>query len=202
MMGSVVWAASTPGSAAGICGAWRNAGIFQLAFPGVDCTNPATEAILRTVDAEIRNSRPFHDPTLIGSLFLVRFFDLLRSMTDGVARIDNVEFINRLAAVLEPTTTSLHLSNHSVHLLHHGLFTMTKLRLPPERGRQVLKLSRQEFFPVAWGLYSLAAKAGLQDNEVYSAWSRALDRVRRGTLDEAVADTRSHRPRRRRRRRR
>jgi poly(A) polymerase len=186
------------GSAAGICGAWRNAGIFQLAFPGVECMNPATETILRTVDTEIRNGRPFHDSTLIGSLFLVRFFDLLGSMTDGAGRVDNVEFLNRLAAMLEPATTSLHLSNHSVHLIHHGLFTMTKLRLPPERGRQVLKLSRQEFFPVAWGLYSLAASAGLLDTDVYGAWSRALDRVRQGELEDAVSDERSARPRRRR----
>ena len=46
----------------------------------------------------------------------------------------------------------MHLSNHTVHLIHHSLFTLSKLRRPPERGRQVVKLSRQEFFPVAWEL--------------------------------------------------
>jgi len=193
------------GSAAGICGAWRKAGIFQRAFPGLECANPATDAVLRTVDSETIDGRRFYDPTLIGAFFLVRFYDLLRIMTQNEQRLDNVAFLASLAEMLEPAAASLHLSNHSYHLLHHGLFTLAKLRRPPERGRQVLKLTRQEFFPVAWGLCSLAVRAGLCDADVYRTWSRVLDRVRQGQVDQAVAgEDRGgrRRPRRRRGRRR
>jgi poly(A) polymerase len=190
------------GNAAGIYAAWWNAGIFQLAFPGVGCDDPETGAVLRTVDREIGNGRPFHDASLVGALFLVRFSRLLRSMTEGEGRLDNVEFLRSLGALLEPAATSLHLSNHSFHLLHHGLFALTKMQRPPERGRQVLKLARQEFFPVAWGLYSLATAAGICDGEVHRSWAAALDRVRKGRVENGAASEGGRRPRPRRRRRR
>jgi hypothetical protein len=103
----------------------------------------------------------------------------------------------------------MHLTNQTVHLLHQGLFTLTKLRKPPERGRQVLKLARQDYFQVAWELFELAAAAGLADAGAHVGWKRALGRVRQGRpAEEIVGDSspggatrrRRRRPRRRRRR--
>jgi hypothetical protein len=75
----------------------------------------------------------------------------------------------------------------------------------PERGRQVIKLSRQDYFPVAWQLHGLAAAAGLVQPEVHAAWTHALDRVGQGSSDDeviAVGEAPPPSPRRRRRSRR
>jgi len=189
------------GSAAGISAAWRRCGLFDLAFPGLACDSPQTADVLGAVDRGIADGASFADASLMGAFFLSRFNDLLTEMTGENDRINNAEFLVRLQALLDPTAAAMHLSNHTVHLLHQGLFTLTKMRRPPERGRQVLKLARQDYFPVAWDLFGLAATAGLADRESYRAWARALDRVQRGKAVEEIVPGRPSAPRRPRRRR-
>ena len=65
------------------------------------------------------------------------------------------------AAIIAPAAASMHLSNQALHLMHQGLFTLTKMVRPPDRGRQVVKISRQDYFPVAWELHGFAARLGL-----------------------------------------
>jgi hypothetical protein len=152
------------------------------------------------LDSGIADGASFADASLVGAFFLNRFYDLVADMSDDKGRIDNAEFLARLRAILDPTAAAMHLSNHTVHLLHQGLFTLTKMRRPPERGRQVLRLARQDYFPVAWDLYGLSAAAGLAEREVYRVWARALDRVRRGKAVEEIVPGRpgaARRPRRR-----
>jgi len=76
------------------------------------------------------------------------------------------------------------------------------MRRPPDRGRQVLKLARQEYFKVAWELYDFAVALGYISPEAHQAWKRALRKV--GTKDRTDAPRKSvtERPRRRSRRRR
>ena len=81
--------------------------------------------------------------------------------------------------MLEPAATGLRLSNHTFHLLSQGLFTLTKMHRAPERGRQVLKLARQEYFRVALGLFGLAGKAGLVPAEATQGWSAAVARLQK-----------------------
>ena len=114
---------------------------------------------------------------------------MVRELSGDGQRLDNVELLQRLHDLLEPTAAGLRLSNHTAHLLSHGLFTLTKMARAPERGRQVVKLSRQDYFPVAWQLQSLAASAGLVPPEVHGAWGRALDRLRQGSADDEVVVT-------------
>jgi poly(A) polymerase len=193
------------GSAAGISAAWRACGLFDLAFPGLACDSPRTQKVLAAVDQGVTEGTSFADASLVGAFYLARFHDLVAELTGEKDRIDNAEVLIRLRALLDPTAAAMHLSNHTVHLLHQGLFTLTKMRRAPERGRQVLKLARQDYFPVAWDLFGLAATAGLADRESYRAWSRALERVRRGKAVEEIVPGRpgaATRPRRRRPRRR
>jgi poly(A) polymerase len=197
------------GAAAGIVAAWRSVGLFDLAYPNLRCDGPSTARLLEAIDQGIRARVPHADASLVGAFFLARFLEVVREMSSDGQRLDNVELLQRLRDLLEPTAAGLHLSNHTVHLLHHGLFTLTKMVRAPERGRQVVKLSHQDYFPVAWQLHGLAAAAGLVQPEVHTAWARALDRLRQGGSEEeviAVGETppspqRSRRSRRRRRRR-
>ncbi len=192
------------GSAAGIIGAWRREGIFELAFPTLVGVDDQTKRLLETVDRRMAEGDGLRDATLIGVFFLERFYSLLASMTNGQRRLDNAELLTRLRAMLEPSAAAMHLSNHLVHLLHQGLFSLAKMARPPERGRQVLKLIRQEHFSVTWDLYSFAAAAGLSSEDTYLGWARALQRVRAGEPVEPESDERprrrSRRPRRSRRR--
>jgi poly(A) polymerase len=197
------------GSAAGIYDAWRGAGIFELAFPGLACGRAETRTVLERIDRATADGARIADASLIGAFFLARYYDILRPMTSDDRRIDNVELLRRLKGLLEPTAAEMHLTNQTVHLLHQGLFTLTKLGRAPERGRQVLKLARQSYFPVAWELFGFAAAAGLADRGAHDAWKRAVERVRRGAaVDEIVGGSgpsaersrKRRRPRRRRRR--
>ena len=193
------------GAAAGIVAAWCRAGLFDLAYPNLRCDGPDTSRLLAAIDRAIAARVPHADAALVGAFFLARFLDLVREMSADGQRLDNVELLQRLRDLLEPTAAGLHLSNHTVHLLHHGLFTLTKLSRAPDRGRQVVKLSRQDYFPVAWQLHGLAASAGLVPPEVHTAWARALERVGQGRPDEdvvAVGEEPPAGPRRRRRSRR
>ena len=190
------------GSAAGIISAWCAAGLFDLAFPGLGCGGDTTTEVLRAVDQGVAQGAVFADSSLIGAFFVARFHDLVGTMTAGDTKLDNAELLIELKAMIDPTAAAMHLSNHTAHLLHQGLFTLTKLRRPPDRGRQVLKLARQDYFHVAWDLFGLSAQVGLADRESYRSWSRALDRVRRGkAADEIVPGGRGPAPRKRRRRR-
>ena len=94
----------------------------------------------------------------------------------------------------------MHLSNLNIHKMHQGLFVLTKMRRPPERGRQVLKLARQEYFKVAWDLYSFANALGYITPEAYQGWTRALRRVGKKDNPEEILEhpRRRRRPRRRR----
>ncbi len=192
------------GRAAGIVGAWQRQGIFDLAFPTLVGVDRATDRLLETVDRRLAEGDGLGDATLVGVFFLERFYRLLGAMTNGQRRLDNAELLTRLRAMLEPSAAAMRLSNHVVHLLHQGLFSLAKMARPPERGRQVLKLARQEQFNVAWDLYSLAAAAGLGSEDTYRSWAKAVQRVRAGEAVELEGDgrsrRRSRRPRRSRRR--
>jgi len=189
------------GAAAGIFAAWDRAGLFDLAFPDLHCNGSDTARLLQAVDRDVAAGVTYADAGLVGAFFLPRFLEVVREMTTDGQRLDNVGLLQRLRDLLEPTAAGLHLSNHTVHLLHHGLFTLTKMARAPERGRQVVKLSRQDYFPVAWQLQGLAASAGLIQPEVHGAWARALERVRQGTPDDQVLAGAEAAPARRRRRR-
>jgi len=193
------------GHAAPVCRAWRFAGLFDRAYPGLAGRPDEDDTVLDRIDAAIERGAVLDDATLIGAFFLHRFYrefdDLLRD--DG--KLDNVEMLRRIEEVLEPVSTHLRVANHTVHLVGQGLFALTKMHRPPERGRQVLKLARQLYFPVVWDLFRLAAVVGLVSEKSRHEWSRAVSRVTRGD-DRSPGDsgdnkqTRRRRPRRRRRR--
>jgi poly(A) polymerase len=174
------------GAAAGIVAAWSRAGLLELAFPGLVGDGSERARLLAAVDRGVAARAVFADASLIGAFFLPRFLEVVGELSGDGQRLDNVELLHRLRELLEPPAAGLHLSNHTVHLLTHGLFTLTKMARAPERGRQVVKLSRQDYFPVAWQLESLAAAAGLVSPEVHGAWERALERVRQGRSDDEV----------------
>jgi poly(A) polymerase len=194
------------GCAAGIHQAWRRAGVFPLAFPDIPIDTDESVRVLEMLDEEIGSGREFADPSLIGSFFLGRFLAIAEEETSETGRVDNPQVLGRLRESLEPATTSMHLSNQTLHLLHQGLFAMTKMRRPPERGRQVLKLARQDYFQVAWDLYGFAVALGYISPEAHQGWQRALHKVRSKDRKEdgrekarARPRPRGRRPRRRRR---
>jgi len=196
------------GSSAGICSAWLRSGVLQLAFPELDLDVATVARVLPVVDGGIGRATSYPDASLFGALFLTRYYHLLQTITGDGQRLDNTELLGQLRDMLDPAAAAMHLSNHTVHLLHQGLFTLSKMRRPPERGRQVLKLVRQDYFPVAWDLHSIAAAIGLVPHDVYTSWQRAVSRVRSGHVEDAVVDggrapsrtRRRRRPRSRRRR--
>ena len=71
------------------------------------------------------------------------------------------------------------------------------MRRPPERGRQVLKLARQDYFQVAWDLHGFAEALGYIAPDAHRAWARALGRI---GSDEPIIPGEGDRPRGRRRR--
>jgi poly(A) polymerase len=194
------------GRAAAIVDAWRRFGLWERAFPNLP-TEPPLGPVLEEVDRRLAAGERLADPVVLGALFLPRFHAMVEEMTVDGRRIDNVGVIRGLRELLESAGAPMHLPNHTVHLIHHGLFTLTKLRRPPERGRQVVKLSRQEFFPTAWELARIGAAAGMLPPDAFKAWSRAVAQVVARGGDEAadlvidpVARTRRRRRRRGRRR--
>jgi tRNA nucleotidyltransferase/poly(A) polymerase len=124
------------GAAAGIVAAWRSVGLFDLAYPNLRCDGPSTARLLEAIDQGIRARVPYADASWWAPSSS-RFLQGAEMATDG-QRLDNVELLQRLHDMLEPTAAGLHLSNHTVHLLHHGLFTLTKMARAPARpaGRQ------------------------------------------------------------------
>jgi len=190
------------GHAAGIHEAWRRAGVFTRAFPDIPIDTDESMHVLKMVDREIETGREFSDPSLIGCYFLGRFLAIAEEETSDTGRIDNPQLLDRLRASLEPASTSMHLSNQTLHLMHQGLFALTKMRRAPERGRQVLKMARQDYFQVAWDLYSFAVALGYISPEAYQGWKRALRKVGARDRRDEGASRRAERPRPRRRPRR
>jgi hypothetical protein len=163
--------------------------------------------VLELVDAAIDDGRELSDPSLLGSYFLPRFLTIAEDETSSeTGRIDNAQLLARLRESLEAAAASMHLSNQTLHLMHQGLFALTKMRRPPDRGRQILKLTRQDYFQVAWDLYGIAAALGYISPEAYQGWGRALKKAgmkqRSDGAREVAADRPPSRPRRRPRRRR
>ena len=191
------------GKAAEIHAAWRRAGVFSVAFPDLPLDTDESVRVLAMVDAGIVDGRSYSDPSLLGGFFLPRFLGLAAEETDGHGRVNNARLLDRLRDVLEPAAASMHLSNQTIHLIHQGLFALTKMRRAPERGRQVLKLVRQDYFPVAWDLFGFAAALGSISPEAHQGWSRALRKVgKKETPDRPQNADRDRPPPRRRRRRR
>jgi poly(A) polymerase len=189
------------GNAAGIHAAWRRAGLFTRAFPDLPIDTDETVRVLEMVDSHIDKGTDYSDASLFGSLFLPRFLTIAEEETDERGRVDNARLLERLREALDPAAASMRLPNLTIHMIHQGLFALTKMRRPPERGRQVLKLARHEYFRVAWDLYSFANSLGYITPEAYQGWVRALRRVGPRERTESRAEApRRRRPRRPRRR--
>jgi poly(A) polymerase len=192
------------GQAAGIHAAWRRAGLFPRAFPDLPLDTDESVRVLSMVDERMAAGREFADASLIGAFFLPRFLGLAEEETDGNGRVNNAQLLARLREILEPAAASMHLSNLTIHQLHQGLFTLTKMRRSPERGRQVLKLARQDYFQVAWDLHGFAEALGFISPEAHSGWARGLARIRSDVPEAPLPESdrprvRRNRPRRRRR---
>ena len=192
------------GNAAGIHAAWRRAGVFTQAFPDLPLDTDETVRVLEMVDRGLSAGREFSDSTLLGGFFLPRFLGLAEDAKDGNGRIDNASLLARLREVLEPAAASMHLSNQTMHLMHQGLFALTKMQRPPDRGRQVIKLSRQDYFRVAWDLHEIATRLGFISEAAHQGWANGLARLKTSRANEDPATDRPgprKRPRRRRRNR-
>lgn len=191
------------GQAAGIHAAWRRAGIFTQAFPDLPLDTDETVSVLEVIDRGTNAGHEFLDASLLGAFFLPRFLGLATEATDGKGRIDNSTLLARLREVLEPAAASMHLSNQTMHLMHQGLFALTKMRKSPERGRQVVKLSRQDYFPVAWDMHVLASRLGFISAAAHQGWAQGLARLKSKQDDlKPPVEPKQRRSRRRRPRRR
>jgi len=155
------------------------------------------------VDERIAGGGTFADASLIGAFFLPRFLGLAEEETDANGRVNNAQLLARLREILDPAAASMHLSNLTIHQLHQGLFTLTKMKRAPERARQVLKLARQDYFQVAWDLHGFAEALGFIKPEAHTGWARALTRIQGDEpvepVEEEKTKRRRSRPRRRRR---
>jgi len=184
--------------------AWRKAGLFDLAFPGLSGKIGEDQKVLAEIDRAVAKGVQLADSTLVGAFFLHAMYREFADLTHDGRKLDNVEMLRRLADMIELAATNLRLSNHTIHLMLQGLFTLTKMNRVPERGRQVLKLARQEYFGVAVDLQTIASAAGLVPREVQGGWREATRRLKagedEGRDDAKPARRRRRRPRRRRRR--
>jgi poly(A) polymerase len=199
------------GHAAGIIDAWQRVGLLGEAFPVLGGDHQQRIALLDTVDQRHRLGATFADATLFGALFLPQFLDLLSELDAPDGRLNRGLLLERLTTLLAEAGARVHLSNHVVHQMGQAMFALAKMRRPPERGRQVVKLARQSYFSVAWDLLSLAGAVGLASRDVVQAWGRAVERFRSGENVEVEAppsddaaeapagQRRRRRPRRRRR---
>ncbi len=176
------------GSSSGILRKWQDFGILGRAFSDIERDDERMWEVLEILDRRIAMGGRFPDATLIGAMFLPRFMEIFTEIDRRADRFSNTELIERTRDFLDEAGASMHLPNHVVHLIRQGLFSMTKLRREPTRGRQVLKLVRQDYFPVAWDFFGLATSAGYFDRSIMRSWSRALDRVRDTSDDGAKQD--------------
>ncbi len=187
------------GHSRGICSEWRRFGILELVFPEAAAAGRALEPVLEALDARVAGGFAPADAVLLGVSFLPQFVKVLTSARREGGKIDNPALLVALDELLAAPALRLHISNRNHHLLKQGLFTVSKMLKAPERGRQVTRLVRQEYFTVAWQLYTLAVEAGLLPPEPHAAWRKALGRLESG---EAIGEPEKRRPRRRRPRRR
>jgi hypothetical protein len=169
--------------------------VFTRAYQDLPIDTDESVRVLEMVDAGVAAGRQFSDPSLIGGFFLPRFLVLAEEETDEKGRVNNVRVLERLRETLDPAAASMHLSNQTVHLIHQGLFAVTKMRHPPERGRQVLKLARQGYFPVAWEFFVFAAALGYITPETHQGWKRALRKVGKPGIIDQPRDSVQERPR-------
>ena len=190
------------GSAAGICEAWDASGLLSRAFPDLPRPTTDVKALLGVVDRWVANSRPVSDPVVLAPFFLPDAVHRMLELAAEPTKFDNPAYLESLKELLDPSGADMHLSNHTEHLLHHALFTLSKLRQAPDRGRQVAKLVRQDYFPVAWDVYEMAVDGGLLPEGPRQAWAKAIERLRRGETDEPGDGGGGRRRRRRRRPRR
>ncbi len=191
------------GRSHGICSAWRRFGILRLVFPEADAAGESVGRVLEALDRRVSLGYEPHDAVLLGASFLPALAEILARVAPPGRRVDNPALLGALDELLEPAAARLHISNRNLHHMKQGMFTISKMLRAPERGRQVTRLARQEYFPVAWQLYTLAVESGLLPQEPWQAWNRALDRLRtHGPAEEPrPGPRRDRRPRRRRRRR-
>jgi len=187
------------GHSKGICAAWRRYGILELVFPEAAAASRKLEPVLEALDARIAQGSLPDDATLLGVSFLPTFVGILGSVRSDAGKIDNPALLRALDDLLVAPALRLHISNRNHHLLKQGLFTISKMLRGPDRGRQVTRLVRQEYFPVAWQLYTLAVESELLPREPYAAWRKAVRRLESG---ETSPEPEKRRPRRRRPRRR
>ncbi len=194
------------GHSAKIYASWRKAGLFERAFPEIGGRTEEDVKVLRVVDRAISEGAQLPDATLIGGFYVHQLYREFADLMQDGRKLDNVGMLRRIAVMLEPAATNLRLSNHTLHLVMQGLFTLTKMHRAPERGRQVLKLARQEYFGVAWGLFRIAGEVGLVPADAQRGWAQARERLNkdreRSEKDRKGGDEGQPRGRERRRRRR
>jgi len=180
------------GHARGIWSSWKDFGLLGEAFPEV--AGEDVLSVLGAVDRAVGRGWKIPDATILAALFLPRICRLMEEMAPGTTRLANGEFLSRMKTELQAALERMMVSNHNVHLIFQGLYGLTKLRRPPTRGRQVLKLLRQDSFSTTWDLYRIAAAEGLIDVQGREAWERAIAQFQSSSTSEGK------RPRRRRRR--
>jgi len=138
---------------------------------------------------------------LVGAFFLPRFLEVVRELSGDGQRLDNVELLQRLHELLEPTVAGLRLSNHTVHLLSHGLFTLTKMARRARAGPAGRQAEPAGLLP---GRVAAAGPGGVgRPGAARGARrvGRALDRLRQGSADDEVVVAGEAPPATRRRRR-
>jgi poly(A) polymerase len=194
--------AARSGAAKDIWAAWKRYGIVDVAYPEIGGCE-GHDQVLGTVDSLIQDGFRLPDASILGGLFVPRAAALLENLTSNGERLHNPTYIDELKNLLAPTSMRMVFSNHTNHLVFHGLFTLSKFRRPPERGRQVVKMVRHPDFPVAWDLARLAARMDCLPGDVIGKWEQAVEQVRQTPKGQeprlGLED--GARPRRRRRRR-
>jgi len=202
--------ALTSGQAAGICAAWQHYGIFERAFPEAIQGGDELIRVLEEVDRRHAAGQQLSEASLFGAIFLPRLAAVLREQAPAEARVDNSKLLRSQRELLGPACAEMHVANRKQHLINGGIFAVSKLRRPPERGRQVVKLVRQESFPVTWDLFTIGVGTGLLPWDTLAPWSQAVEQVhrlgadarQRFQLEGEDQPRRSHARRRRPRRRR
>jgi poly(A) polymerase len=194
--------AARSGSAESIWAGWRCHGVVDVAYPEIGGCD-GHDRVLGTIDQLIGDGFRLPDASILGGLFVPRAAALLDELTRDGQRLHNPTYMEALKDLLAPTALRMAFSNHTNHQVFHGLFTLSKFRHPPERGRQVVKMVRHPDFPVAWDLARLAGRMGCLPEEVVTAWTKAVDQVRRTPKGQepSLGLEEGQRPRRRRRRR-
>ncbi len=195
------------GQSEGIFRALAEFGLLELIHPEAAAAGAALWPILERLDRRVRGGERFEEVVLLGATLLPAMLGRIRPHLESGRRIVGEAVLSDLAAVLEPAAARMHLPNRFVHLLRHGGYTLTRLARPPASGRQVLRLMRREYFPVAWTLFELWVHAADGPRDAWKAWAHAVEQVRRhgfGTEPRLLAQEarRSRRRRGRRRRRR